>query len=103
MLLHDILEDTTTQLPYDCPPTVVALVKEKTFQNSDEEMKLIWSRSAEAQLLTLYDKVSNLLDGAWMSPEKRSRYTAYTLQLADKVESDFGTLNIVTIARAICV
>lgn len=101
LLLHDVLEDTTAGLPQGCPAEVEKLVREMTFASSDEEMVEIWSRSKETILLKLYDKVSNLLDGAWMPKEKRARYSAYTMRLADEVEKTYGTLNIVRIARAI--
>lgn len=102
LLFHDVLEDTTAELPEIIPPKVVQLVKEMTFASSDEEMELIWSRSKEAMLLKLYDKVSNLLDGSWMSVEKRARYADYLSRLCDAVEPHYGNLNIIRIARAIC-
>lgn len=101
LLLHDVLEDTTAGLPDGCPTEVEQLVKDMTFASSDEEMEQVWSRSDEVKLLKLFDKVSNLLDGAWMSPEKRAKYSAYTLRLAAEVEANFGELNIVRIAKAI--
>ncbi len=58
------------------------------------------------QTLKLYDKVSNLLDGAWMKAEKRQLYIAYLELLCDEVEPELARrgyipLNIITIARAI--
>lgn len=103
LLFHDVLEDTTAELPHLTSHRVRDLVDEMTFDNSDEEMERVWSRSQECKLLKLYDKVSNLLDGVWMTPEKRAKYVAYTLRLAEEVERDFGPqLNILKIARAVC-
>ncbi len=101
LLYHDILEDTDAKLPEDFPNEASKLVEEMTFESSDIEMVEIWSKSKEAKLLKLYDKVSNLLDGAWMSAEKRAKYSWYTLRLADEVGKNFGQLNIVKIARVI--
>lgn len=101
LLLHDVLEDTTAGLPEDTPAEVTKLVEEMTFASSDEEMELIWTRSQEVKLLKLYDKVSNLLDGSWMSREKRERYATYIIALCDDVEPHYGQLNIMRIARAI--
>lgn len=101
LLLHDILEDTTLELPEGTSVEVRALVEGMTFESSDEEMRLIWNRSLEIKLLKLYDKVSNLLDGSWMSLEKRARYKKYLLALCDEVEPHYGKLNIIKIARAI--
>ena len=102
LLLHDVLEDTTFGLPEGTPEDVRALVDEMTFESSDEEMKQIWSKSNEVKLLKLYDKTSNLLDGVWMSPEKRGRYMVYLLQLCESVQPIYGELNIIRIARAVC-
>jgi hypothetical protein len=96
---HDILEDTTYQL--ETTPEVQALVQEMTFESSDAEMTEVWQRSKFVRLLKLFDKVSNLLDGSWMSVAKWNKYTEYTLKLADDVQAGWGELNIVTIARSI--
>lgn len=98
---HDLLEDTTVQLPADTSQRVRDLVEHMTFTGMADEMAQIWSKTSEIWLLKLYDKVSNLLDGQWMTSEKAATYKAYTLELADRVEANFGTLNIVKIARAI--
>lgn len=101
LLLHDVLEDTTAGLPVGTSARVAELVEGMTFESSDVEMETVWERSAEIRLLKLYDKVSNLLDGAWMSTAKRERYLAYTLRLADDVEANFGLLSIVRQARSL--
>lgn len=101
LLFHDLLEDTTAGLPENTSWRVRELVEGMTFESSDQEMKEVWERSAEIRLLKLYDKVSNLLDGIWMTPERQERYRAYTQRLADDVEANFGNLNIVRIARVI--
>ena len=48
---------------------MASLVREMTFESFQEEVEHLWSRSAEARLLKLYDKVSNLLDGSWMKAQ----------------------------------
>lgn len=101
LALHDILEDTTAGFLVGTSDRVMALVEGMTFASSKEEMLKVWTRSAEVRLLKLYDKVSNLMDGAWMSPEKRADYAAYTLRLADEAEKTWGALLIVKIARAL--
>jgi (p)ppGpp synthase/HD superfamily hydrolase len=102
LLFHDLLEDTTADLPSDASKRVRELVAEMTFESSDEEMEKVWGRSRECRLLKLYDKVSNLLDGSWMDLEKRAKCVAYTRRLADDVARNYGLLNIVMITRAIC-
>ena len=103
LLYHDLLEDTTASLPVDCPPAVKSLVLELTFANSKEAMKEIWNKSDTAKLLKLYDKVSNLLDSVWMTEEYLAPHKETVKKLTDFVEEKFGKLNIVIIARAMCV
>ncbi len=101
LLLHDVLEDTTTKLPEGLTEEVIWMVEEMTFTSSAEEMVLIWSKSPKIRLLKLYDKVSNLLDGSWMDVEKIEKYREYVKQLAVDVEKHFGLLNIVRIAKGL--
>ncbi len=103
LLFHDILEDTTAELPDGTSDRIGKLVDGMTFEGGTaQEMQEVWSRSKEIRLLKLYDKVSNLLDAEiWMTPEKLATYRAYTKKLADDVESNYGTLNIVRLARAL--
>lgn len=102
LALHDVLEDTTAGLPEGTSEVVAKLVGEMTFKSYGEELDSWWKLSSEAKLLKLYDKVSNLLDGSWMPPEKLVLYRCYTLQLSDEAAKQYGELNIVKIARAIC-
>jgi len=100
LLLHDILEDTTSDIP-ECSQEVRRLVEELTFEPSEDSMELIFKRSDTAQLLKLYDKVSNFLDGSWMSPEKKAKSLADIKRLADNAKATFGNLNIVAMADAL--
>ena len=103
LLMHDILEDTTADLPGWTSDKTRLLVNEMTFASTDEEMNLVWSRRPFVRLLKLYDKVSNLMDGAWMSDGRRRAYIKYTRKLADDVGKNFGELNIVKITRALTI
>lgn len=101
LLLHDIWEDTTAGLPRETHDEIRLLVQDMTYESTQEEMKFVWSRTPFIRLLKLYDKVSNLMDGSWMSGEQRKKYAEYTKKLADDAKENFGELNIVKIARAI--
>lgn len=101
LLLHDRLEDTTTGVPEGTSAYICSLVEGMTFASIQEEMEGVWEQSPVIWLLKLYDKASNLLDGVWMTPKKREGYLSYTRQLADNVESRYGTLNIIRIIRAL--
>jgi hypothetical protein len=102
LLWHDILEDTDLPLPSSTNQEVRNLIEEMTFNSFCEEKLLLWNRSKEAKLLKLYDKVSNLLDGVWMSDELWKDYLIHTLKLIEFVSQEYGELNIIKIARAIC-
>jgi (p)ppGpp synthase/HD superfamily hydrolase len=101
LILHDILEDTTTVLPEWVNDWTRTLVNEMTFVSTEEEMRLVWERQPFVRLMKLYDKVSNLMDGAWMSEEREEEYAAYTKKLADDARENFGELNIIKIAYAL--
>ncbi len=101
LLLHDVPEDTTLGLPEGLSERVIRLIEEMTFESSEQEMEDIWSKSREARLLKLYDKVSNLLDGGWMDSRKAAKYREYTRKLSEDVERNYGKLNIVRIAESI--
>jgi len=108
LLFHDVRENTAIKLPEWLPQRTIELVELMTFMSepgsTDIEVREIWSRSVIVRLLKLYDKVSNLLDGSWMSDEKwNSQYVPYVLQLADDVEKNYGQLNIIWMARAIAI
>ena len=101
LLYHDILEDTTQLLPQDLEERIKYLVKEMTFQSSEEEMQQIWQKSKEIKLYKLYDKVSNLLDGSWMNKEKRQKYEEYARALVEDAKQNYGGLNITQITKNI--
>jgi len=101
LLLHDILEDTRAGLPEDTSPEVRALVEDMTFEGLADEQKNVWDKSPVILLLKLYDKVSNLFDATWMTDGK-PLYIEYTRKLCGIARNNFGELNIVRIAEAIC-
>ena len=104
LLWHDVLEDTKIEhLPDTTSLHVADLVTAMTFNSFTDERKLIWDRDKLVRLLKLYDKTSNLMDGAWMSAEKWNVYVKFTRTLAEDVTANYGMLNIVKIAHAIAI
>lgn len=105
LLAHDTLEDTRLPLPVTAEPHVAALVKEMTFKSFDEETQELWRKPIQIKLFKLYDKVSNLLDGArWMDDQKWNRYVDHTLRLVQEVSEveKYRDLSIIKIAQTIC-
>lgn len=98
---HDILEDTTADLPEHISDDVRVLVVGMTFPSSDEEMDMVWDRSPFIRMLKLYDKVSNLLDASWMTAQQLEKYQSYVRKLIDDVLVNYGELNIVKLARCL--
>lgn len=108
LIYHDFVEDTKVALPAWLPRGVLKLIDLMTFSgevgSTEIEKQQIWNLPPIIRLLKLYDKVSNLLDGAWMPDEKwNEQYVPYVLELASDVEKNYGGLNIVKIARAIAI
>lgn len=105
LTLHDVLEDTTQGIPEWVPLEVRENVKLMSFGSLSAERKEVWSRSESIRLFKLYDKASNLLDGAWMDSREagyRQSYEQYASRLAGDVERVFGELNICRIVKVIC-
>jgi (p)ppGpp synthase/HD superfamily hydrolase len=101
LLWHDILEDTQLPLPEQTRPGVRDLVQEMTFASLDEEFERVWERSDMAKLLKLYDKVSQFLDGTWLSDTRWNKLVQHTRKLEQFVTTTYGVLNIVTLSRAL--
>jgi len=102
LLYHDVLEDTTRSLPSDIPSHIRQSIQDMTFPGGiQQEMEEIWDKKPLIRLFKLYDKISNLLDGTWMSSELYDTYSAYSRKLLLDVENTYGQLNIVKIAHAI--
>lgn len=102
LLYHDILEDTNAELPQGLSPHIREFIHDMTFQGGmTQEMEEIWKKDPKVRLFKLFDKISNLLDGTWMSSELREKYIAHTKRLLQDVEQNFGDLNIVKIAHSI--
>ena len=90
------------KLPRAIPQTIRSHITDMTFYGGiNEEMQMIWNKKPQIRLFKLYDKVSNLLDASWMSPQLRKTYTAYTKKLLQDVENNFGSVNIVKMAHAL--
>lgn len=101
LMHHDILEDTYGDIAH-LPERVQKLVRDMTYDGLAHEMAAVWEKEPIIRLLKLYDKCSNLMDGAWMAPDYREKYEAYTAKLLSDAERNYGTgLNIVRLAHGL--
>lgn len=102
MVYHDMLEDTSMDLPPDVSPKVRELVEKMTFKDGEEEFNEVWFRGPEILVMKLYDKVSGLKNGPWDwegNPARREYYANYTSLLADAVSQQYGNIRIVREAQ----
>jgi len=102
LLWHDTLEDTRLPLPASAQRIVRRLVEEMTFASLDAEFEQLWACSDTTKLLKLYDKVSQFLDGVWLSDQRWGQLLAHTAKIERFVLETYGDLNITRIARAVC-
>ena len=78
LALHDTDEDTNGGVPVGTPIDIVQLVKELTVQGgSAQDFAELPSKPPFVQLLKLYDKLSNLMDGVGSKGWMRSRGDDY--------------------------
>jgi len=103
LLWHDVLEDTQLELPENTSDSVKKYITDMTFKSFSDEIEDVWKRDNIIRLFKLYDKTSNLLDGAWMSNDKWNRYVDFTNRLNEDVLNNYGKLNITKIATSVCV
>jgi len=108
LMYHDVLEDTSTLLPDNLPHTVKKYVHELTvpkeamynFSSWEKEKDEILTKPINIQLLKLYDKTATLYDMS-LKKERINEWSTVVQKLADNVEKEYGTLQIVRIARAL--
>lgn len=101
LLLHDILEDTSLDIPDYIEPKVIEYVKEMTHDSWEEEQN-IENKSNFIKLLKLCDKIASMYDETvWNEPQRRKEWKALTQKLLDDVENHYGNIRLVTLAKAI--
>ncbi len=108
LLFHDILEDTTIDLPEDLSDDVRSLVQELTvekeeqynFSGWEKEKLTILQKPPHIQLLKLFDKVSSVYDMA-VKKERYPEWIRIVEGLIENVEAEYGVLNITLLARAL--
>ncbi len=99
LLLHDVLEDTSSSFPSNVSDEVKHLVEEMTYKGGfDEEKTAILKKQPMVQLLKLYDKTATLYDGD-LKKTMYGEWTDFMQKLIETVEREYGTLNIVLLAR----
>lgn len=102
LVCHDLLEDTNAGLPEGLPERAAEWVRQMTFKGKMKEYEpQIWQREPFVRLLIFVEKFNTLFDGNWMSDDRLRYHCEFLTRLADDVEGNFGTLNVVVTARAL--
>lgn len=109
LILHDVLEDTSLELPDWVEPKVKEIVQELTFESFEAGVKLYDNKSSYIKLLLLYDKLSSMYEkhvGITGKTEeirsaKRRLWKEFTLKGIKEVEKEYGNIRIVQVGKAI--
>ena len=108
LILHDVLEDTSLELPEWVESEVREVVKELTFKNFREAAREYSKKSPFIKLLMLYDKLSSMyedhvgvFDGKIKRYSKQKLWKRFTVEGIKEVEKEYGNVRIVQIGKAI--
>lgn len=101
LLLHDVLEDTSLEIPDYVDQKVLDCVKEMTHDNWEDEQK-IDDKSHFIKLLKLCDKVSSMYDeNVREDAVRRKEWKTLTQKLLVDVKNHYGNIRLVTLAKAV--
>lgn len=100
LILHDVLEDTSLELPAWVEPEVKEVVKELTFESFEQAKRDYPKKSSFMKLLLLYDKLSSMYENH-VQEQNRGDWKKLVLQGIEEVEKEYGNVRIVQIGKAI--
>lgn len=101
LLLHDVLEDTSKQLPDWVGQDVQEGIRMLTHDTWEEEQAATEHYTPFFKLLKLVDKMQTMYERAIQSSQKRREWKALTARLLADVEKHYGKTRITVIARAL--
>jgi hypothetical protein len=108
LILHDVLEDTSLELPDWVSPEVKVAVKELTFDSQIQGLREYKNKKPFIKLLMLYDELSTMyedhvgvLNGAVMKKIKRKLWRNLVVRGLSEVEKEYGNIRIVQVGKAI--
>lgn len=100
LILHDVLEDTSLELPEWVELEVKETVQKLTFENWDEALKIIPTYEPFLKLLLVYDSLSSMYENH-VSDLHRAGWIKTTKYLLEEVEKEYGNVRIVQVGKAI--
>jgi len=108
LILHDVLEDTSLELPDWVEPEVKEAVEAMTFEDHRQALNEYKNKSPFIKLLMLYDELSSMYeyhvgvyDGVVMKKLKRKLWKEFTIKGIMEVEKEYGNIRIVQVGKAI--
>lgn len=101
LVLHDVLEDTTVQLPKWIDEEVKKGVKALTHNNWKEEQEATLHYTPFLTLLKLCDKMQTMYELAVADPKKAHEWKALVEHLTRDVEAHYGKTRVTVIANAL--
>jgi len=101
LLAHDLLEDTTVELPeWARDPEVEKLVCGLTFTKGQDKYVDVWSRGEDVILLSFFDSVINLTCVGNVLPERMAYKKQKVREHLVYIEQRYPKLEIVKMAKA---
>lgn len=108
LILHDVLEDTSLELPEWVESEVKDVVNELTFESFEQAKKEYAGKSTFIKLLLLYDELSSMYenhvginDDLDKAEKKRKDWKEFTIKGIKEVEKEYGNIRIVQVGKAI--
>lgn len=102
LVLHDVLEDSSLELPKWVEPKVKKLVEEMTFNGEDFSEKAEWvlTKPINVKLLILYDGLSSMYE-LHVRENKRHEWKKLAEKVLEEVEEHYGNIRIIQVGKAI--
>ncbi len=101
LVLHDVLEDTSEQLPDWVSDDVKRGVQSLTHENWEEEQEAVMQYTPFLTLLKLCDKMQTMYELAIDDPIKARQWKTLIENLVRDVEAHYGKTKVVVIAKAL--
>lgn len=101
LVLHDVLEDTSCELPDWVSKEVRAGVQSLTHETWEEESEAIQSYTPFLTLLKLCDKMQTMYERGVRKPENYRRWKELVARLTKNVKDHYGKTRVVIIADAL--
>lgn len=101
LVLHDVLEDTSVQLPDWVSEEVKKGVQSLTHNNWEEEQEAVTHYTPFLKLLKLCDKIQTMYELAVVDPKKAHEWKQLIERLVVDVDAQYGATRVAVLAKAL--